>query len=140
MAKALASTCRAPVVASITSRLRIDLNRSIGHPVADLPAARHEADEYDESWDNILLQRPRTAARSGRSPDTVGRAAPPRPTRARRLQQHATAAAAQPPAPPGSLCRQTPELDDRVEMTLATQLLAALRRPTFDFSAAIKDL
>jgi hypothetical protein len=53
--------------------------------VADLPVARHEADEclalhdgsrpggapvaYDESWDDILLQRLRTAARSGRSPD-----------------------------------------------------------------------
>jgi hypothetical protein len=53
--------------------------------VADLPTARHEADEslalheasppgagsvvYDESWDDILLQRLRTAARSGRSPD-----------------------------------------------------------------------
>jgi hypothetical protein len=53
--------------------------------VPDLAAARHEADEclalhegsrrggapaaYDESWDDILLQRLRTAARSGRSPD-----------------------------------------------------------------------
>ncbi|EHB58382.1 putative transcriptional regulator, PucR family [Mycolicibacterium rhodesiae JS60] len=52
--------------------------------VADLAAARHEADEclalneigapgippaYDESWDDILLQRLRTAAGSGRSPD-----------------------------------------------------------------------
>jgi hypothetical protein len=53
--------------------------------VADLPAARQEADEclalheirpagaappaYDESWDEILLQRLRTAARAGRSPD-----------------------------------------------------------------------
>jgi PucR C-terminal helix-turn-helix domain len=52
---------------------------------ADLVAARQEADEclalhalgprgaappaYDESWDDILLQRLRTAARSGRSPD-----------------------------------------------------------------------
>ena len=52
--------------------------------VTDLPAARREADEclalhevsprdstpaaYDESWDDILLQRLRTAARSGRSP------------------------------------------------------------------------
>jgi len=53
--------------------------------VADLAAARQEADEclalheiwptgdtppaYDESWDDILLQRLRTAARSGRSPN-----------------------------------------------------------------------
>ena len=53
--------------------------------VADLVAARQEADEclalheawprgatppaYDESWDDILLQRLRTAARSGRSPE-----------------------------------------------------------------------
>jgi PucR C-terminal helix-turn-helix domain len=53
--------------------------------VGDLPTARHEADEclalphgslpgaapaaYDESWDDIVLQRLRTAARSGRSPD-----------------------------------------------------------------------
>ncbi|MBP1820742.1 helix-turn-helix domain-containing protein [Mycobacterium sp. OAE908] len=52
---------------------------------ADLVAARHEADEclalqegrspgtpppvYDESWDDILLQRLRTAARTGRMPD-----------------------------------------------------------------------
>jgi hypothetical protein len=52
--------------------------------VEELPAARDEADEclalgegagagtrpaaYDESWDDILLQRLRTAARSGRSP------------------------------------------------------------------------
>ena len=51
---------------------------------AELAAARREADEclalheatadgavppaYDESWDDILLQRLRTAARSGRSP------------------------------------------------------------------------
>ncbi len=51
--------------------------------VAELPTARDEADEclslgegsrvepaaYDESWDGILLQRLRTAARTGRSPD-----------------------------------------------------------------------
>jgi hypothetical protein len=52
--------------------------------VADLASARQEADEclalhelspgaappaYDESWDEILLQRLRTAARSGRLPD-----------------------------------------------------------------------
>jgi hypothetical protein len=53
--------------------------------VADLVAARQEADEclalhevspsgaappaYDESWHDILLQRLRTAARSGRTPD-----------------------------------------------------------------------
>jgi predicted N-formylglutamate amidohydrolase len=32
MAKALAGTCGAPLVAATTSRLLIDLNRSIGHP------------------------------------------------------------------------------------------------------------
>ncbi len=32
MAKAFASTCQAPLVASTVSRLLIDLNRSIGHP------------------------------------------------------------------------------------------------------------
>ncbi|MCV7257895.1 PucR family transcriptional regulator [Mycobacterium shimoidei] len=52
--------------------------------VVDVPAARHEADEclalhemtpsaappaYDESWDEILLQRLRTAARKGRYPE-----------------------------------------------------------------------
>ena len=53
--------------------------------VAELAAARREADEclalheasprsaappsYDESWDDVLLRRLRTAARSGRSPD-----------------------------------------------------------------------
>lgn len=53
--------------------------------LADLPAARREADEclalheaaprdipapaYDEAWDDILLQRLRTAGRAGRSPE-----------------------------------------------------------------------
>jgi hypothetical protein len=53
--------------------------------VADLPTARNEADEclalrdgsrpggapaaYDESWDDILLHRLRTAAKSGRAPE-----------------------------------------------------------------------
>ena len=66
---------------------RVTMLAGISGPagVADLVAARQEADEclalhevwprgatppaYDESWDDILLQRLRTAARSGRSPD-----------------------------------------------------------------------
>jgi hypothetical protein len=66
---------------------RLTLLAGISGPALteDLPAARHEADEclalressardavpavYDESWDEILLQRLRTAARSGRSPE-----------------------------------------------------------------------
>ena len=71
--------------------------------VADLAAARQEADEclalheasprattpaYDESWDDILLQRLRTASRSGRFPRpwTGGRAAPPRRRQRDRLR------------------------------------------------------
>jgi hypothetical protein len=65
---------RATVLAGISGRAE----------VADLAAARREADEclalheaspraavpaYDESWDEILLQRLRIAARSGRFPD-----------------------------------------------------------------------
>jgi predicted N-formylglutamate amidohydrolase len=42
MAKALASTWRAPLVASTTSRLLIDLNRSIGHPQLFSAATRGE--------------------------------------------------------------------------------------------------
>jgi hypothetical protein len=66
---------------------RVSMLAGISKPagLAELPAARQEADEclalhetlpagsappaYDESWDQILLQRLRTAARSGRSPD-----------------------------------------------------------------------
>ncbi|BBY79488.1 helix-turn-helix domain-containing protein [Mycolicibacterium pulveris] len=66
---------------------RFTLSAGISKPaqLAELPAARQEADEclalhqscsadsvppaYDESWDQILLQRLRTAARAGRSPD-----------------------------------------------------------------------
>jgi predicted N-formylglutamate amidohydrolase len=42
MATALASTWRAPLVASTTSRLLIDLNRSIGHPQLFSAATRGE--------------------------------------------------------------------------------------------------
>ena len=78
---------------------RVTMLAGISGPavVADLPTARHEADEclalhevwptgatpaaYDESWDDILLQRLRTrrAIRSIPGPGTGGRAAPPRP-------------------------------------------------------------
>lgn len=65
---------------------RIAVSAGIGGPAAatDLPASRQEADEclalserkpaeitppaYDESWDEILLQRLRTAASTGRVP------------------------------------------------------------------------
>ncbi|QFZ18886.1 PucR family transcriptional regulator [Saccharothrix syringae] len=65
---------------------RVVVTAGIGGPApaADLPASRQEADEclalhearppdapppaYDESWDDILLQRLRAAARAGRTP------------------------------------------------------------------------
>jgi hypothetical protein len=71
--------------AALPERITVLAGISGAAEVADLVAARHEADEclalheawprgatppaYDESWDDILLQRLRTAARSGRSPD-----------------------------------------------------------------------
>ncbi|OBF28950.1 PucR family transcriptional regulator [Mycobacterium sp. ACS1612] len=71
--------------AALPERMAILAGISGPAEAADLVAARHEADEclalhemrptgatapaYDESWDDILLQRLRSAARSGRSPD-----------------------------------------------------------------------
>jgi len=71
--------------AALPERVMLLAGISGAAEVADLVAARHEADEclalhetsptgvappaYDESWDDILLQRLRSAARSGRSPD-----------------------------------------------------------------------
>jgi hypothetical protein len=71
--------------AALPERARVTAGISGPAGVADLVAARREADEclalhelsaagaappaYDESWDDILLQRLRTAARSGRSPE-----------------------------------------------------------------------
>lgn len=71
--------------AALPDRLTVLAGISKAAEATDLPAARQEADEclalheigpsnapppaYDESWDEILLQRLRTAARSGRSPD-----------------------------------------------------------------------
>ena len=71
--------------AALPERVTVLAGISGAAGVADLVAARQEADEclalhevwprgatppaYDESWDDILLQRLRTAARSGRSPD-----------------------------------------------------------------------
>lgn len=71
--------------AALPERVTLLAGISGAAEVADLVAARHEADEclalhetsptgvappaYDESWDDILLQRLRSAARSGRSPD-----------------------------------------------------------------------
>jgi hypothetical protein len=69
--------------AALSERVTVLAGVSGAADVADLAAARQEADEclaldevspratppaYDESWDDILLQRLRTAARSGRSP------------------------------------------------------------------------
>ena len=75
----------AGVRAALPDRFTVFAGISKTAEVTDLPAARHEADEclalheikpptseppaYDESWDEILLQRLRTAARSGRTPD-----------------------------------------------------------------------
>ena len=71
--------------AALPERMTVLAGISGPAEAADLVAARHEADEclalheiwpagvappsYDESWDDILLQRLRSAARSGRSPD-----------------------------------------------------------------------
>ncbi|MFG2075171.1 PucR family transcriptional regulator [Nonomuraea maritima] len=68
----------------LPARVRVTAGVSAPAEAADLPAARQEADEclalhesaepgavppaYDESWDDILLRRLRTAARSGRTP------------------------------------------------------------------------
>ena len=97
--------------------------------VADLPTARDEADElwrctritsrrrppaYDESWDDILLQRLRTAARSGRSPDRGPVAELRRHDRAHATEYVATLRAwleaqGDPPRPAcGSACTKTP--------------------------------
>jgi len=75
----------AGLLASLPDRLTVLAGISKAAEPTDLPAARQEADEclalhetkqpnasppaYDESWDEILLQRLRTAARSGRTPD-----------------------------------------------------------------------
>ncbi|KUI46526.1 PucR family transcriptional regulator [Mycobacterium sp. GA-1199] len=71
--------------AALPERVTVVAGISKAAAAVDLPAARQEADEclalhelgphdavppaYDESWDEILLQRLRTAARSGRTPD-----------------------------------------------------------------------
>jgi sugar diacid utilization regulator len=70
--------------AALPADLRLFAGISAQATSEDLPAARQEADEclalhetqapdsmprvYEESWDDILLQRLRTAARSGRAP------------------------------------------------------------------------
>ncbi|MFI5509999.1 PucR family transcriptional regulator [Mycobacterium sp. NPDC051804] len=70
---------------SLTDRITVVAGISKSADTTDLPAARKEADEclalhetkrldsvppaYDESWDEILLQRLRTAGLSGRTPD-----------------------------------------------------------------------
>jgi hypothetical protein len=71
--------------AALPERVSVLAGISKSASVVDLPAARREADEclalhelwppgaappaYDETWDEILLQRLRTAGRAGRSPD-----------------------------------------------------------------------
>ncbi len=71
--------------AALPDEVTLSAGISGGALVVDLPTARREADEclalhegsrpgaapvaYDESWDDILLQRLRTAALSGRAPD-----------------------------------------------------------------------
>jgi hypothetical protein len=71
--------------AALPEQVRLSGGISGVAAVPDLVSARHEADEclalhrgsaaaaappaFDESWDDILLQRLRTAARSGRTPD-----------------------------------------------------------------------
>ncbi|OBI82923.1 CdaR family transcriptional regulator [Mycobacterium sp. E740] len=71
--------------AALPERVTVSAGISKAAGAADLAAARQEADEclalheigspdavppaYDESWDEILLQRLRTAAHAGRTPD-----------------------------------------------------------------------
>lgn len=80
-----ARTWVAGLRAALPDRTTVTAGISKSATATDLPAARQEADEclalheskpadseppaYDESWDEILLQRLRTAARSGRTPD-----------------------------------------------------------------------
>ena len=80
-----ARTWVAGLRAALPDRTTMTAGISKSATATDLPAARQEADEclalheskgahteppaYDESWDEILLQRLRTAARSGRTPD-----------------------------------------------------------------------
>jgi hypothetical protein len=103
--------------AALPERITVLAGISGAAEVAGLVAARHEADEclalheawprgatppaYDESWDDILLQRLRTAARSGRSPGagTGGRAAPPRPRPRHRIRGDAAGLAGGPGRP-----------------------------------------
>lgn len=82
---AQARTWVAGLRAALPDRVTVRAGISKSAIATDLPAARLEADEclalheskptaaeppaYDESWDEILLQRLRTAARSGRAPD-----------------------------------------------------------------------
>ncbi|MFG3437359.1 PucR family transcriptional regulator [Nonomuraea sp. NPDC047897] len=70
--------------AALPSQVRIAAGIGAAAHAAELPASRQEADEclalhetvgprvapptYDESWDDILLQRLRAAARTGRTP------------------------------------------------------------------------
>ncbi|WP_182907714.1 CdaR family transcriptional regulator [Microbispora sp. H13382] len=72
------------LAAGLPSRVRVAAGIGAAAQPADLPAARQEAEEclalherdtshagppaYDESWDDILLQRLRAAARAGRTP------------------------------------------------------------------------
>lgn len=71
--------------AALPDRVTVLAGISKAAVAVDLPAARQEADEclalhelrspgtappaYDESWDQLVVQRLRTAARSGRTPD-----------------------------------------------------------------------
>ncbi|WP_169948821.1 CdaR family transcriptional regulator [Microbispora sp. H11081] len=72
------------LAAGLPSRVRVVAGIGAAAQPADLPAGRQEAEEclalhergapqagppaYDESWDDILLQRLRAAARAGRTP------------------------------------------------------------------------
>lgn len=74
----------AALQAALPSQVRIAAGIGAAAHAAELPASRQEADEclalhetgappaapptYDESWDDILLQRLRAAARTGRTP------------------------------------------------------------------------
>jgi hypothetical protein len=73
MAKALASACRAPLVASTTSRLLIDLNRSIGHPQLFSAVTRGRGGRDPSADRRTLLPALSRAGRASRRASGVAR-------------------------------------------------------------------
>ena len=74
MAKALASACPAPLVASTVSRLLIDLNRSIGHPQLFSAVTRAAPAETPGADRRTALPAPSHAGRASRRASGSARA------------------------------------------------------------------